>query len=50
MKKGISDTKVTRMRNIVTGNYNNRTRIQTGYTATNLIKKEGDVWEERGKT
>ena len=50
MKKGISDTKVSRMRNIVTGNYNNRTRIQTGYTATNLIKKEGDVWEERGKT
>jgi hypothetical protein len=50
MKKNISESKVKRMRNIVKGNYNDRTRIQSGYSKINTEYKEGDVWEERGKT
>ena len=49
MKKNISESKVKRMRNIVKGNYNDRTRIQSGYSKINTQYKEGDVWEERGK-
>jgi ribosomal protein L37AE/L43A len=50
MKKSISKSKVQRMRNIVTGNYNDKSRIQTGYLKTKKKHKEGDVWEEKGKT
>jgi hypothetical protein len=50
MKKGISENKVKRMRNIVRGNYTDRTRIQSGYTKVSVEYKEGDVWEERGKS
>lgn len=51
MKKGISESKVRRMRNLVTGKHGDRTRIQSGYTKTSLKRhKEGDVWEEGGKT
>ncbi len=49
MKKSISKSKVQRMRNIVTGNYNDKSRIQTGYLKTKKKHKEGDVWEEKGK-
>jgi len=38
-----------RMRNIITGNTANATRIQTGYEKKNIERKEGDVWEENGK-
>ena len=50
MKKSISKSKVQRMRNIVTGKYNDKSRIQTGYLKTKKKYKEGDIWEERGKT
>ena len=38
-----------RMRNIITGNTANATRIQTGYEKKTIERKEGDVWEENGK-
>ena len=38
-----------RMRNIITGNTANTTRIQTGYEKKTIERKEGDVWEENGK-
>ena len=38
-----------RMRNIITGNTANATRIQTGYEKKTVERKEGDVWEENGK-
>jgi len=49
MKKSISDAQVQRMRNLVTKKYNAKTSIQTGYTKSDEDRKEGDVWEERGK-
>lgn len=49
MKKGISDSKVKRMRNLLTGDYKKRTNIRSGYTKINEDRVEGDVWEEKGK-
>jgi ribosomal protein S14 len=50
MKKGISEDKVQRMRNLVSGNYQDKTKISTGFTKSKTKHKEGDVWEESGKT
>jgi len=50
MKKGIKESAVQRMRNIVSGKHNNRTKIQGGYRTYAKDHGEGDVWEERGKT
>lgn len=50
MKKGISEQKVQRMRNLVSGNYGAKTKISTGFTTTKIKHVEGDVWEESGKT
>jgi len=51
MKKNISKNKVQRMRNLVTGDYTSKTSVQSGYKkASDSSKKEGDVWEERGKS
>lgn len=50
MKKGISQSKVQRMRNLVSGEYGSKTRIRSGYTTKRIVRSEGDVWEERGKT
>jgi len=50
MKKAISKNKVQRMRNLVSGNYTKKTTIQSGFNTTTTKHKEGDVWEERGKS
>ena len=50
MKKAISEAKVQRMRNLVTGKYKAKTATQIGYKKTNTKRKEGEVWEEKGKT
>ena len=50
MKKGISQRKVQRMRNLATKNYGAKTVIQSGYQKKSNKRVEGDVWEERGKT
>ena len=50
MRKSISESKVQRMRNLASGNYNAKSNIRSGYTTKRVIRKEGDVWEERGKT
>ena len=49
MKKGISESKVKRMRNLLTKNYNDKTKIRSGYTKKETIYKEGDLWKENGK-
>ena len=49
MKKGISESKVKRMRNLLTKKYNDKTKIRSGYTKKETIYKEGDVWNENGK-
>ena len=51
MKKNIKESNVQRMRNIVMGNHNDKTRIQSGWKKYKSQERvEGDVWEERGKT
>ena len=49
MKKGISESKVQRMRNIVKGDYTKSVKTQVGYKKSDK-KKEGDIWEEGNKT
>ena len=49
MKKGISESKVKRMRNLLTKKYNDKTKIRSGYTKKETIYKEGDMWNENGK-
>ena len=50
MRKSISESKVQRMRNLVTKKFGNKTKIQIGYGKSSGEHKEGDVWEEGGKT
>mgnify|MGYP003140610100 CR=1 FL=1 len=50
MKKGIKQSKVQRMRNLVSKNFGSKTEIRSGYLKRNVEYREGDVWEERGKT
>ena len=50
MKKSISESKVQRMRNIVTKKYNDKIAISTGYKKVKETYGEGDVWEQKGKT
>ena len=50
LKKEFSRRDVQRMRNIITGNAGDRTQIQTGYEKKDQVHKEGDVWQQDGKT
>ena len=50
MRKAIDESKVQRMRNLVSGNYNEKTKIRSGYTRKRIVRKEGDIWEENKKT
>tara|TARA_R100001015_G_C4633046_1_gene197450 strand:+ start:2111 stop:2689 length:579 start_codon:yes stop_codon:yes gene_type:complete len=49
MKKAISESKVQRMRNLVMGNHNAKTKVQSGYVTSTVEHSEGDVWTEGGK-
>jgi len=49
LKKEFTKRDVTRMRNIISGNTNDATQIQSGYEKYIEKHKEGDVWEEDGK-
>lgn len=40
---------VSRLRNIVTAKYGDKTGIQVGYQNQYVEHKEGDIWEENGK-
>jgi len=44
-KKGIQ-----RMRNLVSGNASDKTKISTGYGKSRIVRSEGDTWELKGKT
>ena len=50
LQKEFSERDIQRMRNIISGNTADATRIQTGYTKKHIERGEGDVWEENGKT
>lgn len=49
LKREFNTRDVQRMRNIITKDYSAKTGTQIGYTKENTERKEGDVWEERGK-
>ena len=50
LNKEFSKRDVQRIRNIVTGNTADKTRVQAGYEKENKVYVEGDIWEENGKT
>jgi len=49
LNKEFSERDIKRMRNIVSGNTADRTRVQAGYEKQIEERNEGDVWEENGK-
>lgn len=50
LKKEFRKNDVQRVRNLVTGKGNDSTSVQSGYSKYDKRKKEGDIWEENGKT
>ena len=50
LKKEFSKKDVQRARNIITGNTSARTTEGIGYTKKYDYYKEGDIWEENGRT
>ena len=50
LKKEFKESDVQRVRNIVNKNFTAKTKSQTGYQKAYKSHKEGDVWEESGKT
>ena len=50
LKKQFKESDLQRARNLVNKKFGDKTRIQTGYQKTKKFYKEGDIWEERGKT
>lgn len=50
LKKEFAKKDVTRLRNLLTGKSGDRTQVQSGYEKHEQDHKEGDVWEENGKT
>lgn len=49
LKREFKTRDVQRMRNIITKKAGDKTGVQVGYNADYVERKEGDVWEERGK-
>jgi hypothetical protein len=50
LKKEFKQSDVQRVRNIVNKNYTAKTKLQSGYSKKTNKHKEGDVWQESGKT
>ena len=50
LKKEWREEDIQRVRNLITGHYGRKTRDQVGYSKAEVQHKEGDVWEENGKT
>jgi hypothetical protein len=50
LKKEFKERDVQRLRNLVSKNHSDKTVTQVGYTKEQIDYKEGDVWEENGKT
>jgi len=50
LKKEFKHSDVERVRNLVKKDFNAKTKIQTGYSKKHRSYKEGDIWEESGKT
>lgn len=50
LKKEFSKRDVQRMRNLITGKSGDRTQVLAGWDKHKVDHKEGDVWEEDGRT
>ena len=50
LKKEFKESDVQRVRNLVNKDFTSKTKSQTGYQKKYVHRKEGDVWEESGKT
>ncbi len=50
LKKDFSSGDLNRIRNIVKKDFSSKTKLQTGYKKKVEEYKEGDVWEEDGRT
>lgn len=50
LKKEFAERDIQRIRNLVKGNYGDSTQTQVGYTRKHIDRKEGEVWEENGKS
>ena len=50
LNKEFSERDIKRMRNIVSGNTAERTRVQAGFEKQKIEYTDGDIWEENGKT
>ena len=50
LKKEFGKKDVQRMRNIITGNTGAATQTLAGWEKKHIDHKEGDVWEEEGRT
>jgi hypothetical protein len=50
LKKEFDKKTVQRMRNIITGKFGDKTSIQSGWEKNSQVHKEGDIWEEGGRS
>ena len=50
LKKEFKQSDVQRARNLVNKDFTAKTKLQTGYKKSFQYHKEGDIWEESGKT
>ena len=50
LKKEFKKSDVERIRNLVKKDYTAKTKVASGYKKAHVIRKEGDVWEEDGRT
>ena len=48
LNREFTEREVTRMRNLITKKYGEKTTVSAGYEST-IVRKEGDIWEENGK-
>ncbi len=50
LKKEFKQSDVQRVRNLVNKDFTAKTKVQSGYQKASIKHKEGDIWEESGKT
>jgi hypothetical protein len=50
LQKEFAEKDIKRIRNLVSGNYHDATQTQVGYSRKHIERKQGDVWEENGKS
>jgi hypothetical protein len=50
LQKEFKQSDVQRIRNLVSGNQGNNTQTQVGYSRKHIDRKEGEIWEENGKS